>query len=76
MSAATTTTPHVLSLAELDALPALSPIRYTELYGRPALAIKRDDGTNGWNTTDGPRPDSTYLSYREPVLLVPAGGAS
>lgn len=21
-------------------------------------------------------PDSTYLSYREPVLLVPAGGAS
>lgn len=62
-----------LTLAELDALPAYAPVQYTELHGRPALAIKRADGTNAWNTTDGPLPNSTYLSWRNPVLLEPAG---
>lgn len=80
MAAATTTTPHVLSSAELDALPLYAPVLCTTDFGRPVLAMKigaQPNGHSTWRTTDGTTfPGSFAISRANPVLLVPAGGAS
>lgn len=81
MAAATTTTPHVLSAAELDALPLYAPVQCTTDFGRPVLAMKigtpQSSGGHTWRTTDGATfPDSFTISRANPILLVPAGGAS
>lgn len=74
----TTTTPHVLSRAELDALPLYSPVQCTTDFGRPVLAMKigaQPNGRSTWRTTDGATyPDSFTISRANPILLMPAGG--
>lgn len=81
MAAATATTPHVLSAAELDALPGGSAVRYETHPGHVSVAIKVGHIPHNlhstWRTTDGVTvPGSAALVKYAPVLLVPAGGAS